>query len=98
MKISNLLNFSRRLPGSRSRALRIYGWMLRLYPEAHRRAFVPIFPNRESALRLLGAVLMEHAEQWSTSKRYFDMSAYWQWRAVPAAAQPGGGLPRTAYS
>jgi hypothetical protein len=31
-------------------------------------------------IRLLGALLMEQDEQWSTGKRYLDMAAYWQWR------------------
>ena len=48
---------------------------------------IRIFPNPQSSIRLLGALLMEQDEQWSTGKRYFDMTAYWQWRAA-IAAQP----------
>ncbi|MEW6081103.1 MAG: transposase, partial [Bacillota bacterium] len=37
---------------------------------------IRIFPNEDSALRLLGAVLMEIDESWSTGHRYFDMTEY----------------------
>jgi hypothetical protein len=47
---------------------------------------------------------MEQDEQWSTGKRYFDMTAYWQWRAaqssqaVPAATSSlEGGHSQTTY-
>ena len=42
---------------------------------------IRIFPNRESVVRLLGALLMEQDEAWTTGKRYFEMTAYWQWRS-----------------
>jgi len=32
------------------------------------------FPNRESALRLIGALCMEQAEEWLTGRQYLDMS------------------------
>lgn len=55
--------------------------MERLNEEVRRRErVIRIFPNRESAIRLLGAVLMERHEQWTTGHRYFDMATYWQWR------------------
>jgi hypothetical protein len=40
---------------------------------------------------------MDQDEQWSTGKRYFDMSAYWQWRATQAALSEAreGGQART---
>ena len=53
-------------------------WGGRLNEEVRRRErVIRIFPNRESAIRLLGAVLMEQHEQWSTGHRYLDMAAYW---------------------
>src|SRR5579859_2826155 len=53
----------------------------RLNEEIRRRErVIRIFPNRESVLRLVGALLMEQDEVWTTGKRYFDMTAYWQWR------------------
>jgi transposase-like protein len=55
--------------------------MERLNEEVRRRErVIRIFPNRESAIRLLGAVLMERHEQWTTGHRYLDIAAYWQWR------------------
>jgi hypothetical protein len=64
-------------------------------PDACRKRVFRIFPNRESAMRLLEALLMEQDEVWSTGKRYFDMPAYWQWHdphATPGA-QEGGSTP-----
>ncbi len=53
----------------------------RLNEEIRRREHViRIFPNRQSALRLLGALLMEMDEKWATGHRYLDMQDYWEWR------------------
>jgi hypothetical protein len=41
---------------------------------------IRIFPNEESALRLIGAVLVEIDEAWSSGSRYFDMAEYWEWK------------------
>src|SRR5258706_851723 len=70
--------------------LRTTNGVERLNEEIRRRArVIRIFPNRESALRLLGALLMEQDEAWTTGHRYFDMGAYWQWRhAGISCAQP----------
>ena len=55
--------------------------MERLNEEVRRRErVIRIFPNRESAIRLLGAVLMERHEQWTTGHRSFEMATYWHWR------------------
>jgi putative transposase len=57
----------------------------RLNEEVRRRErVIRIFPNRESAVRLLGALLMEQDETWTTGKRYFEMAAYGQWRSNSA--------------
>ena len=45
-----------------------------------RERVIRIFPNGASAERLLGALLMELDEGWSTGKRYLDLSAYWDSR------------------
>lgn len=45
-----------------------------------RQRVVGIFPNGESVVRLIGAVLMEQHEAWSTGRKYFDMTAYWEWK------------------
>ncbi|EJY57130.1 transposase mutator type [Alicyclobacillus hesperidum URH17-3-68] len=39
-----------------------------------------IFPNRESAIRLIGALLMEIDEAWTTGHKYLDMKDYLVWR------------------
>jgi transposase-like protein len=65
----------------------------RLNEELRRRErVIRIFPNRASAIRLLGALLMEWDEQWATGKRYLSMDLYWQWKqqneqAATAAAE-----------
>jgi putative transposase len=39
---------------------------------------VRIFPNKESALRLIGVVLAEQHEQWQ-ERKYFDMAELHEW-------------------
>ena len=51
-----------------------------------RERVIRIFPNDASALRIIGALLLEQNEKWQT-KRYFDMDEYQEWqanRATPA--------------
>lgn len=80
------------LPEPYRRRLRTSNGMERLNEEVRRRErVIRIFPNRESAIRLLGAVFIERHEQWSTGHHYFDMAAYWQWRQARDAAPPQGG-------
>ena len=53
----------------------------RLNEEVRRRErVIRIFPNEDSAIRLIGALLAEFHEQWSTGKKYFDMTEYLEWR------------------
>ena len=53
----------------------------RLNEEVRRRErMIRIFPNEDSAIRLIGALLSEFHEQWSTGKKYFDMAEYWEWK------------------
>ena len=69
------------LPAPYRVRLRTTNGVERLNEEIRRRErVIRIFPNRESVVRLLGALLMEQDEVWTTGKRYFDMTAYWQWR------------------
>jgi transposase-like protein len=89
------------LPEPYRRRLRTSNAMERLNEEVRRRErVIRIFPNRASALRLLGAVLMERHEQWTTGHCYLDMAAYWHWRrtqAKPAqdsSARQAAPLPR----
>ncbi len=59
----------------------------RLNEEIRRRErVIRIFPNGASVQRLLGALLMEQDEIWSTGRKYFDMTAYWEWRKPQAQA------------
>ncbi|MGB4566073.1 MAG: transposase, partial [Limnochordia bacterium] len=53
----------------------------RLIEEIRRRErVIRIFPNRESAIRLIGALLMEIDDKWIIGKKYLDMSEYLQWQ------------------
>lgn len=38
-----------------------------------------LFPNRESVIRLMGALLMEVDEKWASGKKYLDMAEYFEW-------------------
>lgn len=62
--------------------LRTTNGMERLNEEIGRRErVIRSFPNEASALRLIGALLAEQHEVWSTGKRYFDMAEYYEWKA-----------------
>lgn len=53
----------------------------RLNSEIRRREIaIHIFPNRDSVIRLLGALLMEMDEKWSVEKKYLEMKGYHEWR------------------
>lgn len=63
--------------------LRTTNGMERLNEEIRRRErVIRIFPNEASALRLIGALLAEQHEVWSTGKRYFDMTEYFEWKTT----------------
>lgn len=69
------------LPTPYRKRLHTTNGLERLNQEIRRRErVIRIFPNRESALRLIGAVLMEQDEMWSTGHRYLRMESYWAWR------------------
>lgn len=69
------------LPDPYRRRLRTTNSVERLNEEIRRRErVIRIFPNRASTIRLLGALLLEQHEQWTTGHHYLDMTAYWQWR------------------
>jgi hypothetical protein len=43
---------------------------------------IRIFPNDESAWRLLGAYLAERHEEWSTKRKYLTMEEYQEWKCA----------------
>jgi putative transposase len=72
------------LPDRYRKRLRTTNGVERLNEEIRRRErVIRIFPNRESAIRLLGALLMEIDEAWNTGHRYLNMQDYWDWRSKP---------------
>lgn len=67
------------LPEKYRKRLKSTNMVERLNEEVRRRErVIRIFPNDESALRLIGAVLAEKHEEWS-NRRYLDMSEYIEW-------------------
>ena len=71
------------LPEKYRTRLRTTNGMERLNEESRRRErVIRIFPNEASALRLIGALLTERHEVWSTGKRYFDMTEYFEWKTT----------------
>ena len=85
------------LPLPYRRRLRTTNGQERLNEEVRRRErVIRIFPARASVVRLVGALLMEQDEQWSTGKRYFDMGAYWQWRHTDLSSSQARSVPARA--
>jgi transposase-like protein len=86
------------LPEQYRKRLRTTNGIERLNEEVRRRErVIRIFPNIESAERLLGALLMEKDEAWSTDRQYFDMRAYLDWKQR-GAAPPAVGVPEAAVA
>jgi len=46
----------------------------------------------ESAMRLLGALLMEQDEIWSTGRLYFNMERYQEWKEVNSGERVVSGI------
>lgn len=70
-----------RLPKKYRRRLRTTNALERLIQEVRRREkVIRIFPNEESAWRLIGAYLAERHEEWATGRRYFTMDEYDSWK------------------
>jgi putative transposase len=74
------------LPERYRRRLRSTNMLERLIEEVRRRErVIRIFPNERSAWRLLGALLAEQHEAWSTGRRWLNMEDYFEWKAVREA-------------
>ena len=69
------------LPEKYRLRLRTTNGVERLIEEVRRRErVIRIFPNRESVVRLIGALLMEIDDKWAAGKKYLDMAEYLQWQ------------------
>jgi putative transposase len=69
------------LPLRYRKRLRTTNSVERLNQEIRRRErVIRIFPNASSAIRLMGALLMEQHEKWQTGHKYFNMQLYYQMR------------------
>ena len=80
------------LPEKYRKRLRTTNMQERLNEEIRRRErVIRIFPNDESALRLIGALLAEQNENW-LERRYLDMQEYHEWAAACAAAREGNNV------
>ncbi|MCS4142405.1 transposase-like protein [Salinibacter ruber] len=65
------------LPGKYRHRLRTTNVIERLIEEVRRREkVIRIFPNMGSTWRLIGAVLAEKHEEWSTGRKYLNMAEF----------------------
>jgi transposase-like protein len=61
----------------------------RLIQEVRRREkVIRIFPNMDSTWRLIGAVLAERHEEWSTGRKYLDMGEFQGWKEQANKPEP----------
>jgi transposase-like protein len=80
------------LPEKYRKRLRTTNMQERLNEEIRRRErVIRIFPNDDSALRLIGALLAEQNEVWQ-ERRYLDMGEYTDWVALRVAAREGNNV------
>lgn len=69
------------LPAAYQKKIRTTNAVERLNAEVRRRErVIRIFPNRESVLRLVGALLMDQDEKWAVGKKVFDMAEFKEWQ------------------
>jgi transposase-like protein len=67
------------LPEKYRKRLRTTNSIERLNEEIRRRdRVIRIYPNEQSVIRLLGALLIEQDEKWSSGRKYFDMEEYYE--------------------
>jgi len=80
------------LPEKYRRKLRTTNMQERLNEEIRRRErVIRIFPNDESALRLMGALLAEQNEVWQ-ERKYLDMDEFMEWVASRTPTDGGGNV------
>ncbi len=83
------------LPEPYRRRLRSTNGLERLNREVRRRErVIGIFPNIDSATRLLGALLMEQDEECTTGRLYFRMEAYWEHKRSESDNEPAQTEPK----
>jgi transposase-like protein len=64
-------------PEKYRKRLRTSNSIERLNEELRRRErVIRIFPNEDSLIRLMGAILIEQHEKWFSGKKYFDMTEF----------------------
>jgi len=69
----------------------------RLNKEVKRRAdVVGIFPNEQSIIRLIGAILLEQNDEWQLQSRYMQVEAMSELNPQLNEAQPAQISPRAA--
>lgn len=77
------------LPEPYRRRLRTTNGMERLNEEFRRRErVIRIFPDQDSVVRLMGAVLMEQDEKWLDGRCYLKMEDYFDWKAKQPKTTP----------
>lgn len=75
------------LPEKYRKRLRSTNMQERLNEEIRRRErVIRIFPNDDSALRLIGALLAEHNETWQ-ERKYLDMEEFREWAEASTAGE-----------
>ena len=83
------------LPEKYRRRLRTTNMQERLNEEIRRRVrVIRIFPNDQSAMRMVGALLAETNDDWQ-ERPYFDMTEYQEWKATVVAASTSPPKPKT---
>ena len=45
-----------------------------------RETIIRVFPNDDSAKRLIGSILADINDDWREANRYFDMADYWDYK------------------
>jgi transposase-like protein len=69
------------LPEKYRKRLRTTNMLERFIQEIRRREkVIRVFPNMDSAHRLVGALCAETHEEWSTGRRYLTMDEYFEWK------------------